>query len=111
VESALRKSAVARQGGADLPRADDADLPLFAEAENLTQLFRQLGDRVAESALAERSEQREVLPDLRRGSPAESGELVAGDRRYSLTLDSLEEAEVEREPPDCRFRDAFQEGL
>ena len=82
-EAALAESAILRQGRADLSGADDDDAPLAAEAENLAQPAGELGHRVAEPALAERSEKREVLSDLRRRRPAALRQLFTRYGRQS----------------------------
>ena len=43
-ESALGEPAITGEGSADLTSADDADAPLFAEAEYLAQLLGKLRD-------------------------------------------------------------------
>src|SRR5258708_19271715 len=65
-ESAMPKAAILSECGTDLSRPYDDDAPLAAEAKNVAQLLAQLGNGVAESALAEGPEKREVLPHLRR---------------------------------------------
>jgi hypothetical protein len=57
VKSALGESAIARERSADLARADDADLPLFTETEDLAELFGKFGNGIAEATLSEGSEQ------------------------------------------------------
>ena len=62
VESALGETTVAGEGSADLSRADDANAPLLSESEDLAQLFRKLGNGVAEAAFAKRAEARSLAP-------------------------------------------------
>ena len=69
----------------------------------------ELGDGVAEPALAERPEEGEVLPHLGRRRPAAPRQLFAGNGRGSPILEFLEEAEVDREAADGGFCDAFHD--
>ena len=73
-------------------------------------LRRELGDRVAEPALAEGAEEREVLPDLRRRRAAVVGQLVAGGGREAARLELLQVAQVHRETADGRVGDALHGG-
>src|SRR6185503_14066645 len=99
---------VAGERRADLTGADDADVPPFAETKYLAELLGQLGNGVAEPSFAEGAEEREIFAHLSRCGAAEPGELVARDGSYALALDPLEKAQIEREAPDCRFRDPLQ---
>ena len=100
VEAALPEAAVLHQRAADLARADHADLIAPLEPEDLAEPIGQLGHRIAEAALAERAEEREVLPHLRRGRAAARRQRAGADRLDSLPLELLEKAQVEREPAD-----------
>src|SRR5688572_16558974 len=110
VEPTLLESTILRERTPDLARADDDHAPLAAESEDVAQAGGELGNGVAEASLAERAEEGEVLPHLRRRGASTCGELIAGDGRQAALLEILEEAEVERESADSRFGDAFHEG-
>src|SRR5256885_7068615 len=64
-----------------------------------SHLGRELGHGVAEAALAERAEKRQVLADLGRGGPAAAGQLGGGDGGLALCGELLEESQVQGEPP------------
>src|SRR5205814_2403632 len=63
----------------------------------------QLLDPVADPRVAELSEEREVLPDLRVVDPERRAELAAGDRGVPLSLEGFELAEVQADPADHRL--------
>src|SRR5918994_563433 len=70
VEPTLLEPAVLNQRAADLPRPYHADTIASFEPENSSHLVRQLWHRIAESAFAERPEERQIFSDLRRGCTA-----------------------------------------
>ena len=107
---ALPEAAVLHQRAADLPRPDHRDPIAPLEAEDLAQPVGQLGHRIAQAALAERAEEREVLPHLGRRRPAPGGERARADRRDALPLELLEKAEVERQPADRGLGDLTHDG-
>ena len=76
---------------------------MLTETENLAQLLRKLGNRIPESALAEGSEEGEILSHLSGRRPTESRELVARDGRETLALDPFEKAQIKGKAPDCGF--------
>ena len=95
-------AAGAGRGGrawAGLPGAEGGPPPLLYESEDLAGLFRQLGDRITEAALAEGSEEGEILSHLSGRSPTETRELIARDRLETLAFDPLQKAEVQGEAP------------
>ena len=95
VEAAAPEAAVLHQGAADLARADQRHAVVPREAEDLAKRLDQFGDGVAESALPERAEEREVLPHLRGGGAPAPGERPGTDGFDALPLKLLEEPEVE----------------
>src|SRR6266581_3607544 len=99
VEAALPEAGVLDQGAADAAGADEDDVIGAAQAEDVADLGGELGDRVAEAALAERAEEGEVFADLRRGGAAAPRQLGGGNRGLALGGELLEKPEVEREPP------------
>src|SRR5690606_20897996 len=105
VEAARAEAAVLRKRRADLAGADDDDRPLLFETEDLANGGQQVLDRVAKPALAEGSEEGEVLPDLCRRGAARACELAGGDGRLAARVELLEEAEIEREATDRGFSD------
>src|SRR5918995_535137 len=64
VEPSLLEPAVLNQGAADLPRPDHADTIASFEPEDSAHLVGELRDRIAESAFAERPEERQIFSDL-----------------------------------------------
>src|SRR4029079_19174469 len=92
---------------ADLARADDHHPPLPPQAEDLAERGGQLGYRVAQPPLAERSEEGEVLPNLSGGRASPARQLFAGNRRQPPILELLEEPQIDRQSSDGGFGDAL----
>src|SRR5256886_15732440 len=65
VEAALPKAGVLHERAADATRADQHDAIGAAQAQNVPDPGGELGDGIAQAALAERAEEREVLAHLR----------------------------------------------
>ena len=107
LESTFTKPFVLSERRTDLARPDDDDVPLSSEAEDIAETGRERADGVAESALPERAEEREILADLCGGSAALGGEFSARDRLMAVRLELLQEAEVGRESSDRGFCDSF----
>ncbi|HRP08799.1 MAG TPA: hypothetical protein PLL69_09970 [Gemmatimonadales bacterium] len=69
----------------------------MSQTEDLAQ---PLGERlhiIAQSPLAERTEEGEVLADLGRGGPGPLGQGLGGDGGAVLVLELFEKAEVDRQ--------------
>ena len=92
-----------QQPDADPSKTPSGDAGLPDEDDVPPETLEQLGYRIAETTLAERAEEGEVFPDLRRGRAAELRELVAGYRRRSSAMNVFEEAEIEGKPANCGF--------
>src|SRR4051794_7384905 len=105
IEPALAEAAVLDQRTADLPRPDQRDPVAPLEPQNFPETVGQLGHRIPQAALAERAEEGEVLPHLRRGGAATRGERAGAYGGHALPLEFLEEAQIQREPPDSRLGD------
>ena len=91
-------------------RADESDIVLALRAQDLADLGEQRVDRVADTALAELAEVREIAPDLRRVDVRVVGDLLRGDALLAHLLRLREHLEVAGEPSrhaDCEaIRDA-----
>src|ERR1700674_3989184 len=96
-EPALSKAAVVRESQPDLSGADDGHPPFTIQAKDVAEHRGQVRDGVAESAGAERSEQRQVLPHLRGRCAAEPGKCLARYRLCLAAVQLLEKAQVPRE--------------
>src|SRR5581483_4978313 len=79
VDPMLREDQRARDRLAEPPRADERNVVLALRAQDLPDLRQQRVDRVADSALAELAEVREVAADLRRVDVRVIGDLLRGD--------------------------------
>jgi hypothetical protein len=77
------------------------------ESEDVTKAGGKLGDRIAEAAFPERSEEREVLSNLRRCGSSSARKLLARDGRESSMIRFLEEPEVRREATNGTFGDSL----
>src|SRR6185437_7497641 len=100
LEAALREPTILGQRQPDLPGTNDDHAPFALDAEDLTNPAGKLNDRVAETALAKRSEEREVLSHLRRGRAASRRQLGTGNRIERARLELLEKEEVQRQSPN-----------
>src|SRR2546430_16496240 len=89
---------IRRQRTADPPGADEDDAIGALEPEDLPEPTRELGHGVAEPALAEGAEEREVLAHLRRRGGAAAGELGGGNGGMALRVELLEEPQIQGEP-------------
>src|SRR5438445_1568045 len=78
--------------------ADQHDAVRASQAQDVANPRGELRDRIAQAALAERAEEREVLAHLRRGGAAAPGQLGGGDGGLALRVELLEEPEVQGEP-------------
>src|SRR2546429_3319690 len=96
--SALPKAGVLHERAADAARAHQHDAVVAAQAQDVADPGGELGDGIAQAALAERAEEREVLAHLRRGRAAAPGELGRGDGGLALGPELVEEPQVQREP-------------
>src|SRR5262245_19201651 len=105
VEAMLAEAAVVQQRPAHLPRSDEHDAMRALESQDLADPARQLRHRIAEPALAERAEERQVFAHLRRGGAAAARQLGGADGGQSLCRGMLEKTEVEREAADRGVRD------
>src|ERR1041385_6676633 len=105
VEAALPKARVLDQGAADATGADEHDAIGAAQAQDVADAGDERGNGVAEAALAERPEEREVLADLGGGGAAAPRQLGRGDGGLALGIELLEKPQVEREPPDRALGD------
>ena len=70
------------------------------EAKNLPESHRQLGNRIAESALAKGAEERQVLAHLRWRRAAPFAERARADRPLPFALALVEVLKVQRQPSD-----------
>src|SRR5690606_20830335 len=95
---------VAVQRLADLPRTHQRHAPRTDQPQDRAQFLDQLGYRVPQSPLPERTELRQVLPHLRRRRPRPTRELLARDRRHTAIEAFYEHAQVDRKPANRRFR-------
>src|SRR5258706_1749696 len=109
MEAALLEAAVLDQRSADLTGADDDDLPLSAQPEDLAEAASQLGHGITQPALAERPEEGEVLPDLGGRSPTAPSEFVARDGLEASALKVLEEPQVRRQAADGGIGDSLHD--
>src|SRR5262249_44565594 len=107
VEPALLEAAILHERRSDLARADDDDAPPPSQAEYFAQTAGQFRHGVAQSALPERAEEREVLAHLARRRPAPTRELITGNGLEPPTLKVLEEPEVRRQSSDGGIGDAL----
>jgi hypothetical protein len=82
---------------AEPPGADEGDVVLAGGAEDLPDLRDQEVDVVADAALAELAEARQVAPDLRRVHVRELADLLRGDRVLAHLACLREHLEVARE--------------
>ncbi len=97
VEPPLAETAVLHQGTADLPRPDHGHPVAPLEPEDLAQPTGELGHRVAQPALPERAEERQVFPNLRRGRPPPGRQRLGADRIDPLLFEFFQESQIERE--------------
>src|SRR5207247_2035949 len=98
MEAALPKPRILGQRPADAPGAHQHDSIGPFEPQDLPQPTRELGHGVAEPALAEGAEEREVLAHLGRRGGAAAGELGGGDGGVALRVELLEEPQIQGEP-------------
>src|SRR5437667_2651906 len=98
VEAALPEAGILYQRAADPAGANQHDAVRASQAQDVANPRGELRDRVAQTALAERAEEREVLAHLRRGGAAAAGQLGGGDGGLALRVELLEEPEVQGEP-------------
>src|SRR6266702_4659393 len=105
VEAALPEAGILYQRAADPAGADQYDAVRASQAQDVANPRGELRDGIAQAALAERAEEREVLAHLRRGGAAAPGQLGGGDGGLALRVELLEEPEVQGEPPHCAVGD------
>src|SRR5438876_2708401 len=98
VEAALPEAGILYQRAADPAGADQHDAVRASQAQDVANPRGELRDGIAQAALAERAEEREVLAHLRRGGAAAPGQLGGGDGGLALRVELLEEPEVQGEP-------------
>ena len=72
VEAALLEAVVLDERAAHSPRPHQHDAVAAFEPEDIADAASQLGDGVAEAALAEGAEEGKVFPDLGRGGAAQA---------------------------------------
>src|SRR6185437_8139810 len=83
---------------AEPTRTDEGDVVLALGAQDLADLAEQRVDVVADPALAELAERREVTPDLRRVDVRVVGNLLRRDSVLAHLLGLGEDLEVTAEP-------------
>src|SRR5712691_6014004 len=105
VEAALAETGVLHQRAADPSRAYEHDAVGALEAEDVADLGGELAHRIAQAALAERAEEREILAHLGRRGAAAAREVRRGDSAATLDFGLLEVPEVEREAADGALSD------
>ena len=98
LEGPLVEAQVAGQGAPQVAHADDHQLVVAVEAEEVVEVGGQLVDVVADAADAEAAELGEVLADLGGGEEVAAGQLLRGDPPQPLGLELAQAAEVDREP-------------
>src|SRR2546422_5880733 len=98
VEAAMPEAGILHQRAADPAGADQYDAVGASQAQVVANPRGERRNGIAQAALAERAEEREVLAHLRRGGAAAPGELGGGDGGLALRVELLEEPEVQGEP-------------
>src|SRR4051812_34253777 len=92
---------------AEVAGAEQRDVVLAAGAQDLADLRDERVDVVADAALAELAEARQVAPDLRRVDVGVVGELLRGDRVLAHLLGLGQDLEIAREPRGDAERQPF----
>src|SRR5918999_678614 len=100
--SGVGKAATPETGGAEMcgevAGAEQRDVVLAAGAQDLADLRDQRVDVVADPALAELAEARQVAADLRRVHVRVLGQLLRGDRLLAHLARLREHLQIAREP-------------
>src|SRR5207245_10104810 len=94
------------EGRADVPGADQGDLPSAIQPQDQPDFLPEPGDAVAQPALPEIPEVGEVLPNLGGGDPALVGEALRRDGAVAFNFQLFQHAVIAGEPADGRDRDA-----
>ena len=102
----LPQTVVVRDRRAEVARTDEREPVHVVGAEDALDPVDQRADVVADAALAERAEVREVAPDLRGVDVRELAEPRRGDRRLPVLAQLDEHVEVQRQALDDAFRNA-----
>ena len=97
VDAVLREDRRARDRLAEAAGADERDVVLPLRAQDLADLAEQRVDRVADTALAELAEVREIAADLRRVDVRVVGDLLRGDALLAHLLGLAQHLQIARE--------------
>ncbi len=97
VEAVVDEHRRAGDGAAEATRADQRDVVLARGAQDAADLADQRVDVVADAALAELAEPREVAADLRRVDVRVLGDVLRRDRRAAHLLRLRQDLQVPRE--------------
>ena len=111
IEPATGEPRVAEERGADLAHADEGEPPAARQAEDILQRTHERGDGIPASALTERAEVTQVLPNLSGGRSRGLREAHAGYDLDTGTLEVAKDAEVEGEAPDRGIGDSSAHAL
>jgi hypothetical protein len=104
LKSAGPEPAVFQQGPAQVPDPDQSQRPLSVDADDPSERGDQLVNPIADSRVAELTEERQVLPHLRILDRQGLAELIARNGRQSLPMERFELSEIEAETADHRLR-------
>ncbi len=99
-KATIDEAAVVGDRPAQVPDADQGDVPDLFDLQNPTQLGDQEGNTVAGSLLAEFSELREILADLRRRDSELRSQLLRGGDLYACLAHARQGPQVVRQATD-----------
>ena len=102
------KMSLRRRSPAEVAGAEQRDVVLAGGPQDLADLRDERVDVVADAALAELAEAREVAADLRRVDVRVVAELLGGDRLLAHLLGLREDLQVAREPRGDAERQALR---
>ena len=105
----LAKSRIVGERQTEIAGAEDGNLQLQLEPENLAEMALQILDVVAHPSDAERAEIGQILPDLGRIQVKLLGEHLRRHRLHSGRVQRVEAAEVHRQPVGRELRDLIAE--
>ena len=104
VEAFLREARIVRHRAADVARADDDDVILMGQAQNLADPLLEVGDVIAVALLAEPAEAVDVLADLGGGQIHALAQLLRGNAHHARLFQIAQMTIIHRQPAHNRVR-------
>src|SRR5574344_1386749 len=104
VEAQRDEVLIIRQRHAQMPNADNGDIPMPIQTEDLPYPALELIDIIADTLLAELAKGCQILADLLRGNAQPPAQLIGGNDIDSLILRQAQCTKIKRQPVDGCLR-------